>query len=211
MTTSCSGAEVVVGGKTYEVGIFENGILSEMNLALGREDEIPLDKLPEAVPEDLRGRVIRPEGCRRRQGHQVWRSRSTRPSSTTTDGATNSSSPRTGPWSRRFSSSRTRKSISPPVRLRSRPPSRSMPEGGTIDSITRFVGIIRPTYEGRDRAQGPRLPRRARRRRRPDLEVAPGRSGVSRTDRLNSGRIGCKNQSGPRRSVRQVTSPWRCR
>jgi len=42
-------ADVVIGGKTYSVGVFEDGTLSEMNLAVDDEEEVPFDKLPAAA------------------------------------------------------------------------------------------------------------------------------------------------------------------
>ena len=41
-------ADATVGGKTYSIGVLENGTLSEMNLAVD-EEEIPFDKGPAAV------------------------------------------------------------------------------------------------------------------------------------------------------------------
>ena len=42
-------ADVVVAGKTYAVGVLEDGTLSEMNLAVDGDDEIPLEKASAAA------------------------------------------------------------------------------------------------------------------------------------------------------------------
>jgi hypothetical protein len=41
-------ADVVLGGKTYAIGVLEDGTLSEMNLAVD-EDEVPFERCPPAV------------------------------------------------------------------------------------------------------------------------------------------------------------------
>jgi hypothetical protein len=41
-------ADVSLGGRTYAIGILEDGILTEMNLSVG-DEEIPLDRCPAAV------------------------------------------------------------------------------------------------------------------------------------------------------------------
>jgi hypothetical protein len=41
-------AEVMIGGKTYAIGVLEDGTLTEMNLAVG-DDELPFDRCPAAV------------------------------------------------------------------------------------------------------------------------------------------------------------------
>ena len=46
-------AEAVIGGKAYEVGVLEDGTLSEMNLGMD-EEEIPFDKVPAAVQETFK-------------------------------------------------------------------------------------------------------------------------------------------------------------
>jgi hypothetical protein len=46
-------ADVVVGERTYAIGIFEDGTLSEMNLAFD-DEEIPLEKCPEPVRETFK-------------------------------------------------------------------------------------------------------------------------------------------------------------
>lgn len=46
-------AEAVIGGKAYEVGVLEDGTLSEMNLGMD-EEEIPFDKVPAAAQETFK-------------------------------------------------------------------------------------------------------------------------------------------------------------
>jgi hypothetical protein len=43
-------AEVELGGKAYEIGILEDGTLTEMNLAVG-DEKIPLERCPATVQE----------------------------------------------------------------------------------------------------------------------------------------------------------------
>jgi hypothetical protein len=42
-------ADVLIGGKTYAIGVLEDGTLTEMNLAVGGDEEIPLDRCPAAA------------------------------------------------------------------------------------------------------------------------------------------------------------------
>jgi hypothetical protein len=46
-------ADVAIGGKTYAIGVLEDGTLSEMNLAV-EDDEVPLERCPAAVQATLR-------------------------------------------------------------------------------------------------------------------------------------------------------------
>jgi hypothetical protein len=46
-------AKVVIGGKTYAVGAFEDGTLSEMNLTVD-DDDLPFDRCPAVVQATLR-------------------------------------------------------------------------------------------------------------------------------------------------------------
>jgi hypothetical protein len=50
-------ADVVLGGKTYAIGVLEDGTLSEMNLAVD-EDELPFDRCPAAVQATLRSEAF---------------------------------------------------------------------------------------------------------------------------------------------------------
>jgi hypothetical protein len=50
-------AEAAVGGKTYAIGVLEDGTLAEMNLAVG-DDEIPLEKCPGAVQATFFGEAF---------------------------------------------------------------------------------------------------------------------------------------------------------
>jgi hypothetical protein len=50
-------AEVDLGGKAYEIGILEDGTLTEMNLAVG-DEKIPLDHCPAAVQETFRSEAL---------------------------------------------------------------------------------------------------------------------------------------------------------
>jgi hypothetical protein len=46
-------AEVDIGGKTYVIGVFEDGTLTEMNLAVD-DDELPVERCPALVQATLR-------------------------------------------------------------------------------------------------------------------------------------------------------------
>ncbi len=46
-------AEVTIGGKTYAIGVLEDGTLTEMNLAVD-DDEVPLERCPAAVQATFR-------------------------------------------------------------------------------------------------------------------------------------------------------------
>ena len=46
-------ADAAIGERTYAIGVFEDGTLSEMNIAFD-DEEIPLDKCPEAVRETFK-------------------------------------------------------------------------------------------------------------------------------------------------------------
>ena len=50
-------AEVDLGGKTYEIGVLEDGTLTEMNLAVG-DEKIPLERCPAAVQETFRNEAL---------------------------------------------------------------------------------------------------------------------------------------------------------
>jgi hypothetical protein len=50
-------AEVDLGGKAYEIGILEDGTLSEMNLAVD-DKKIPLDRCPALVQETFRSEAL---------------------------------------------------------------------------------------------------------------------------------------------------------
>jgi hypothetical protein len=50
-------AEVAIGGKTYAIGAFEDGTLSEMNLAVD-DEELPLDRCPAAVQATFRSEAF---------------------------------------------------------------------------------------------------------------------------------------------------------
>ena len=50
-------AEVAITGKTYAIGVFEDGTLSEMNLAFD-DAEVPLDECPEPVRQALKAEAF---------------------------------------------------------------------------------------------------------------------------------------------------------
>jgi hypothetical protein len=50
-------ADVAIGGKTYAIGILEDGTLTEMNLAVD-EDELQLERCPAAVRATLRSEAF---------------------------------------------------------------------------------------------------------------------------------------------------------
>jgi hypothetical protein len=50
-------AEVELGGKKYEIGILEDGTLTEMNLAVS-DEKIPLESCPAAVQETFRSEAL---------------------------------------------------------------------------------------------------------------------------------------------------------
>jgi hypothetical protein len=50
-------ADVTVGGKTYTVGVLEDGTLTEMNLAVD-EEKMPLDRCPAAVQASFRSEAF---------------------------------------------------------------------------------------------------------------------------------------------------------
>jgi hypothetical protein len=50
-------AEVELGGKKYEIGILEDGTLTEMNLAVS-DEKIPLERCPVAVQETFRSEAL---------------------------------------------------------------------------------------------------------------------------------------------------------
>src|SRR5271154_6501293 len=50
-------AEVELGGKAYEIGILEDGTLTEMNLAVG-DEKIPLAQCPATVQETFRSEAL---------------------------------------------------------------------------------------------------------------------------------------------------------
>jgi hypothetical protein len=50
-------ADVTIGGKTYAVGVLEDGTLTEMNLAVG-DEELPFDRCPAAVQTTFRSEAF---------------------------------------------------------------------------------------------------------------------------------------------------------
>jgi hypothetical protein len=50
-------AEVELGGKAYEIGVLDDGTLTEMNLAVS-DEKIPLERCPAAVQETLRSEAL---------------------------------------------------------------------------------------------------------------------------------------------------------
>jgi len=50
-------AEVELGGKAYEIGVLDDGTLTEMNLAVS-DDKLPLERCPAAVQETLRSEAL---------------------------------------------------------------------------------------------------------------------------------------------------------
>ena len=50
-------ADVAIGGKTYAVGVLEDGTLTEMNLAVD-DEELPLDRCPAAVQATFRSEAF---------------------------------------------------------------------------------------------------------------------------------------------------------
>ena len=50
-------ADVAVGGKTYAIGVLEDGTLTEMNLAVD-EEELPFDRCPAAVQATFRSEAF---------------------------------------------------------------------------------------------------------------------------------------------------------
>ena len=50
-------ADVALGGRTYAIGVLEDGTLSEMNLAADDKD-VPLDRCPAAVQETFRREAL---------------------------------------------------------------------------------------------------------------------------------------------------------
>jgi hypothetical protein len=50
-------ADVVIGGKSYAMGVLENGTLSEINLVVD-DDELPLDHCPSAVQTTIRSEAF---------------------------------------------------------------------------------------------------------------------------------------------------------
>lgn len=50
-------ADVAVGGRTYAIGVLEDGTLAEMNLAVD-DEELPLDRCPAAVQATFRGEAF---------------------------------------------------------------------------------------------------------------------------------------------------------
>ena len=50
-------ADVAIGGKTYAIGVLEDGTLTEMNLAV-EDDEVPLDRCPAAVQATLQSEAF---------------------------------------------------------------------------------------------------------------------------------------------------------
>ena len=50
-------ADVAIGGKTYAIGVLEDGTLTEMNLAVD-DDEVPFDRCPAAVQATFRSEAF---------------------------------------------------------------------------------------------------------------------------------------------------------
>ena len=50
-------ADVPIGGKTYAIGVLEDGTLTEMNLAVD-DDELPFERCPAAVQATFRSEAF---------------------------------------------------------------------------------------------------------------------------------------------------------
>ena len=139
-------AEVVIGGKTYAIGVLEDGTLTEMNLAVD-DAEVPFERCPAAVQATFRreafGEKVEAVGKDMKYGVTIYETVVQHRG----QGRTRSSSPRTGRSWRRSSSSRTRRSSWRSAPPPCRPPCASTPGAGPIGDITRSTGIGRPTFE----------------------------------------------------------------
>jgi hypothetical protein len=144
-------AETVVAGKTYAIGVLEDGTLAEMNLAVD-EAEMPFERCPPAVQATFRheafGLAIKAVGKDRRYGVMVYEAAVEHRGKTyeivvAEDGTL------------------VEKVLvveDEEIELTKCPTAvqaalREHAKGGTIGDVTRSTGIIRPTYEAEVKLQ----------------------------------------------------------
>jgi hypothetical protein len=138
-------AEVAVGDKTYAIGVFEDGTLSEMNLAFD-DAEIPLDQCPEPVRATLKAEAF---------GEKVESATRLMKYGVTLFETVVQHKDRSYQLAVAEDGSLYEKVLvidDEPVDLAQCPPIvqatlRKQAHGGAIHDVTRSTGILRPTYE----------------------------------------------------------------
>ena len=185
-------ADVAVGGRTYAIGVLEDGTLTEMNLAVD-DEELPFDRCPAAVQATFRseafGEKVETVGKDMKYGVTIYETVVEHKGKSyeivvAEDGTL------------------VEKVLvidDEEVELAKCPAAvqvalREHAKGGKIGDITRSTGIGRAHVRGRGRDQGQGLLDRGLRERPADLQVARGR-------RRSDGRTGGRRYSGVSSSV----------
>ena len=143
--------EAVIAGKTYALGVLEDGTLVEMNLAVN-DAEVPFDRCPTAVQATFRheafGLAIKSVGKDRKYGVTIYETVVQHKGQGVRDRGRRGRDARgEGP---RHRGRGDRADEVPRARPGHLPRAR---RGGTVGDVTRSTGITRPTFEAEVKIQ----------------------------------------------------------